>query len=122
MPCLTNSTNILPVFHIETNVSVDILALSDETLGVDDEFKFKCNATFNATISLVIDGIYNNTKLDRIVSRSVPLENAVEYTFQYTTAYDNGTTFMCHAETPNKKNNQSHSEILTIQIQCKIKC
>ena len=88
-------------------------------MGVDEVFKFKCNATEGLNISLLVDGKLDSIKLDRISNKTVPDENELLFEFSSTTAYDNGTTFMCGATNITANTSTIFSDTLTLQILCK---
>ena len=88
-------------------------------MGIDGVFKFKCNATDGLNISLLVDGELNSIKLDRTTNKTVPDENEILFEFSSTTAYDNGTTFICGATNITANTSTIFSDTLTLQILCK---
>ena len=100
----------------KTKSVVDIEAISDQVLGISDEFRFKCNATVNYTMSLIIDNASSGVKYERVSNTTESKENIINFTFSNTMASDNGTTFQCAAG--NSNDTVQFSDILTLQIEC----
>lgn len=97
---------------------IDIEPITDEVLGVDQEFKFRCNASADWIISLLVDDSFDSGKLSRISNVTDPKENAIVFTFSNTTVYDNGTNFTCAATDLDSNFTSNFSTPLILQIEC----
>ena len=87
-----------------------------------DNFEFICNATIDFNLILLVDGMANSNKFDRIrnINKTTAKETVFQYTFTNTTSTDNGTTFRCIAI--NNKGTQFQSHLLTLQVYCEFVC
>ena len=102
---------------------MDIYPVNNNTIvTAPGNFEFICNTTIDFNLILLIDGMANNTKFDRIIitKMNTAKETVFQYTFTNTISTDNGTTFSCIAI--NNKGNRFQSHLLTLRVYCEFAC
>ena len=107
---------------LEAEKGVDIYPVNNNTIvTAPGNFKFICNTTIEFNLILLIDGMANSNKFDRIcnINKTTAKETVFQYTLMNTSLSDDGTTFRCIANT---NGTQLKSDILTLQVYCECVC
>ena len=118
-----NTNYITLTISLEAERVVDIYPVNNTTVvTAPDNFEFICNTTIDFNLILLIDGMANSNKFDRIhtTDKTTAKETVYQYTFMNTISTDNGTTFSCIAI--NNKGTRLQSQLLTLEVYCECVC